>query len=133
MRAQGGLNLYPGTCMSLLDNTQLALQSAMSGSMLRQSLLTNDLANANTPGFQPEDVNFQQTLSSAMSDGKSPTSVSYTPYVENVSNSQDGNGVDSDTVNADIAENGLLYQDLTQIVAAREGILQTAMNTTTSA
>ena len=97
--------------------------------MLRQSLLTNDLANANTPDFQPEDVNFQQTLASAMSDGKSPTSVSYTPYVENVSNSQDGNGVDSDTVNADIAENGLLYQDLTQIVAAREGILQTAMNT----
>ncbi len=96
--------------------------------MLRQSLLTNDLANANTPGFQPEDVNFQQTLASAMSDGKSPTSVNYSPYVENVSNSQDGNGVDSDTVNADIAENGLLYQDLTQIVAAREGILQTAMN-----
>jgi flagellar basal-body rod protein FlgB len=114
--------------MSLLDNTQLALQSAMSGSMLRQSLLTNDLANANTPGFKPEDVNFQQTLSSAMQSGQSPSSVSFTPYVENVTNSPDGNGVDSDTVNADIAENGLLYQDLTQIVAAREEILKTAMN-----
>jgi flagellar basal-body rod protein FlgB len=102
----------------------------MSGSMVRQSLLTNDLANANTPGFKPEDVNFQQTLAGAMADGQSPSSVSYTPYVENVTNSQDGNGVDSDTVNADIAENGLLYQDLTQIVAAREGILTTAMNTT---
>ena len=43
----------------------------------------------------------------------------------------DGNGVDSDLTNAEIAENGLLYQDLTQIAAAREGILQTAMNTTT--
>lgn len=119
--------------MSLLDNTQLALESAMSGSMLRQSVLANDLANADTPDFQPEDVNFQQTLASAMADGQSPTSVSYTPYTEDVVNSEDGNGVDSDTVNADIAENGLLYQDLTQIAATREGILTTAMNATTSA
>ena len=58
--------------MSLLDNTQLALQSAMSGSMIRQQLLANNLANADTPGYQPEDVNFQQTLASAMADGKSP-------------------------------------------------------------
>ena len=75
--------------MSLLDNTQLALESAMSGSMLRQSVLSNDLANANTPGFQPEDVNFQQTLASAMSDGQSPSSVSYSPYSEGVVNSGD--------------------------------------------
>lgn len=119
--------------MSLLDNTQLALESAMSGAMLRQSVLANDLANANTPGFKPEDVNFQRTLATALSDGQSPTSVTYTPYTQNVVTSQDGNGVNSDTVNADIAENGLLYQDMTQIAATREGILTTAMNATTSA
>jgi len=119
--------------MSLLDNTQLALQSAMSGSMLRQSVLANDLANANTPNFRPEDVDFQQTLASAMAGGESPTAVSYSPYSEDVVNSADGNGVDSDTVNADISENGLLYQDFTQIAAAREGILETAMNTSTGA
>lgn len=119
--------------MSLLDNTQLALESAMSGSMLRQSLLANDLANADTPGFQPQDVNFQQTLASAMASGQSPTAVTYTPFTDHTVNSQDGNGVNSDTVNAEIAENGLLYQDLVQIAAAREGILETAMNTTTSA
>lgn len=118
--------------MSLLDNTQLALESAMGGAMLRQSLLANDLANANTPNFRPEDVNFQQTLASAVDSGQSPASVTYTPYAENVVNSQDGNGVDSDAVNADIAQNGLLYQDFTQIAAAREGILLTAMNTTTA-
>lgn len=105
----------------------------MSGSMLRQSVLANDLANANTPNFQPEDVNFQQTLASAMSSGESPTSVTYSPYTEDITNSADGNGVDSDTVNAEIAENGLLYQDFTQIAAAREGILETAMNTSSSA
>ena len=66
--------------MSLLDTTQMALESAMSGSMLRQSLLSSDLANASTPNFQPEDVNFQQTLAQAVSQGQAPSSVSYSPY-----------------------------------------------------
>jgi flagellar basal-body rod protein FlgB len=114
--------------MSLLDSTQMALESAMNGSMLRQTLLDNDLANANTPGFQPEDVNFQQTLAQAMDQGQSPTSVTFTPFTETEANNVNGNGVDSDATNADLADNGLLYQDLTSIAAAREGILETAMN-----
>lgn len=100
----------------------------MRGSMVRESVLTNDLANANTPNFKPEDVNFQETLANAMSAGESPTSVKYTAYSEDVTNTADGNGVDSDAVNADIAENGLLYEDLTNIASAREGILESAMN-----
>jgi flagellar basal-body rod protein FlgB len=103
----------------------------MSGSMLRQSVLSNNLANADTPNFQPSDVNFQQTLANAMASGQSPTSVQYTPYTMDQVTSADGNGVDPDTTNAEIAENGLVYQDLVQIAAAREGILETAMNTTT--
>jgi flagellar basal-body rod protein FlgB len=105
----------------------------MSGSMLRQSVLANNLANADTPNFQPSDVNFQQTLESAMSSGESPTSVQYTPYTMDQTTTANGNGVDPDTTNAEIAENGLLYQELVQIAAAREGILETAMNSTTSA
>lgn len=113
--------------MSLLDTTQMALESAMSGSMLRQSLLSSDLANASTPNFQPQDVNFQQTLAQAVSQGQAPSSVSYSPYTAAQTNGPDGNGVDSDLTNAEIGENGLLYQELTQVAAAREGILTTAM------
>ena len=132
--AQGGLEKdFPNSHMSLLDNTQLALESAMGGAMLRQSVLANDLANAETPNFEPSDVNFQQTLDSAMAAGQSPTSVAYSPYVQPQQTSADGNGVDPELTNANIAENGLLYQDLVQIASAREGILETAMNTTTAA
>jgi flagellar basal-body rod protein FlgB len=105
----------------------------MNGSMMRETLLTNNLANANTPDYKPEDVNFQSTLASAIEQGKSPGSVTYTPYTEDVSNTADGNGVDSDQTNAEIAENGLLYQDMTQIVSAREGILESAMNSGSTA
>lgn len=114
--------------MSLLDTTQLALESAMSGSMMRQSLLVNDLANANTPGFKPSDVNFQGTLARALGSGESPTNLTFTPYTQAQVTQANGNGVNSDLTNAEIAKNGLLYQDLTQIAATREQILKTAMN-----
>jgi len=114
--------------MSLLDSTQLALESAMSGSMLRQSLLVNDLANANTPGFQPSDVNFQGALAQALGSGEPATNVSFTPYTQSQVTQSNGNGVNSDLTNAEIAKNGLLYQDLTQVAATREQILKTAMN-----
>ena len=113
--------------MSLLDNTQVALEAAMQGSMLRQSLLSNNLANVDTPGYQREDVNFQSTLASAMAAGQSPSSVSFTPQVQSGSVSADGNGVSGEQDSADLAENGLLYQQLTQVAAARAQILQSAI------
>ena len=80
--------------MSLLDTTQQALESAMSGSMMRKTLLTNNLANVDTPGYQPEDVNFQATLSQAMPSGQSPTSVTFQPYTVQQAVGADGNGVE---------------------------------------
>ena len=98
--------------------------------MLRQTLLTNDLANADTPGFQPQDVNFGQTLAQAMAGGGSPANVSFTPYTQAQTVSPNGNGVSTDQTQTDIAENALLYQELTQITAAREAILKSAISTT---
>jgi flagellar basal-body rod protein FlgB len=113
--------------MSLLDTTQQALESAMSGSMLRQTLLTNNLANVDTPGYQPEDVNFQSTLSSALSSGQSPTSVTFQPYSVQQATSADGNGVSPEQQQAALSSNGLLYETLTQVAAQRESILENAM------
>ncbi len=39
---------------------------------LRQTLLTNNIANANTPGYQREDLNFQGALRDALASGESP-------------------------------------------------------------
>jgi len=121
---EGGSGSTP---MSLLDTTQLALETAMRGSMLRQTLLTNNLANADTPGYQRQDVNFQATLSSALQSGQPLDQVTFQPYTQTGVLSADGNGVNAEQESANLAENGLLYQDLTQIAATREQILITAM------
>jgi flagellar basal-body rod protein FlgB len=119
--------------MSLLDTTQLSLDAAMRGSMLRQTLLTNNLANADTPGYQNEDVNFQSTLANALASGQSPNSVTFTPVSQPGSSSADGNGVNAEQDSANLSENGLLYEDLTAVAAQREQILITAMGSSGAA
>ncbi|MHB1571921.1 MAG: flagellar basal body rod protein FlgB [Solirubrobacteraceae bacterium] len=109
--------------MSLLDSTQLALESAMTGSALRQTLLTNNLANANTPGYKPQDVNFQGTLANALASGQSPSAIQYTPYTVQSTVSADGNGVNAEQTSAELASNGLLYESLSAVAAQREQIL----------
>ena len=59
--------------MSLVDTTQLALDTAMRGAWTRQTLLTNNIANAETPGYQREELNFQGALREALATGQSPT------------------------------------------------------------
>lgn len=101
----------------------------MSGSMQRGTLLTNNLANADTPDYQPQDINFQQTLASAIQQGQPLTAVSYQPFTATQVNGPDGNGVDAAQTSADVAENGLLYQELVQVATARNGIIQAAIST----
>jgi flagellar basal-body rod protein FlgB len=99
----------------------------MRGSMLRQSLLTNNLANVDTPGYQRQDVDFQSTLANAIQSGQDPSAVTFTPYTDQQVLRADGNGVNADQESADVAENGILYQNLTEVAASREQILITAM------
>jgi len=115
--------------VSLVDSTQLVIESAMSGSMQRQTALTSDLANADTTGFQPTDVDFQDQLNSAMQSGSSPSQVNYQATSAPQLEATGGTGVNTDQVSADLAENGLEYQALAQVLAAHNSILQYAMGT----
>ena len=44
--------------MELFDTTLVGLERAMSGSALRQQVIANNIANANTPGYKRSDVDF---------------------------------------------------------------------------
>jgi flagellar basal-body rod protein FlgB len=155
--------------LSLIDTTQLALEAGMRGAWLRQTLLTNNIANANTPGYQREDVDFQATLRSALAgsgageagaatgtgeatapaaagtaaanpeaaggEGASGESAAnealsqlqFHPEVQPGVTGPEGNGVNMDQESAQIAENGLDYQAMTQVLGARDQILRSAM------
>jgi flagellar basal-body rod protein FlgB len=114
--------------MSLFDTTQLSLEAALRGASLRQTLLTDNLANVNTPGYQRKDVDFHATLQQALADGQPLDGVSFSPTVDASRTVRaDGSGIDANQESADLAENSLEYQALVQVASARNTILQTAM------
>ncbi len=122
----------------------------MRGAWLRQTLLTNNIANADTPGYQREDVNFEATLRSALANaGESGASgagasgetgggetaagneslaqLQFQPEVQPGVGGPEGNGVSIDQESAQAAQNGLDYQAMTQVLGARDTILRAAM------
>jgi flagellar basal-body rod protein FlgB len=114
--------------MSLIDSTQLALETALRGSSMRQELLTNNLANTNTPGYQRQDLDFHAALQSAQTAGVDPTDVSFRPATDPARTVRaDGSGLDADQESAALAKNTLEYQALVQVMDARTTIMQIAM------
>lgn len=113
--------------ISATDPIQSVLEAAMRGAELNQTLLTSDLANADTPNFQPSSVNFQQQLSAAMNAGMAPDQVSFTQTTAAQTTNADGNGVSPDETSAQLAENGLLYDAFAEVLSAHNQTLQFAM------
>jgi flagellar basal-body rod protein FlgB len=116
--------------MTLFDVTQLSLESAIRGSALRQTTLSANVANANTPGYRRQDVDFHGVLGAAMQAGD-PKRVENAAFSASVDSSApmqaDGNAVDIDVENANLAKNGLEYEALVSVASARIAILKSAM------
>ena len=116
--------------MPIFDITQVSLEHAISGANLRQTVLAQNIANANTPGYQRMDVDFHGALRAAMDSGGSMGEVRFAAQRDPLAVLRaDGNGVDIDVESANLARNALEYEALVSVAAARVGILRTAMGT----
>jgi flagellar basal-body rod protein FlgB len=110
-----------------VQSTQAVLEAAISGASQRQTALTSDLANADTPGFKPRDVDFQDQLNAALQTGTPVAQINYQSTPSTGLEATGGVGVNTDAVSSAIAENGLEYQALSQIMAANISIARYAM------
>src|ERR1700689_2914807 len=113
--------------MALVDSTQQLLEAAMRGSWQRETALTNNIANADTPGYKPQEVNFESVLQSAVNTGESPSQGQFQTETPPSEAGPNGASVSVDQESAKLAENGLDYQALTQVLAARNSIMRAAM------
>jgi len=113
--------------MALVDSTQQLLEAAMRGSWQRQTALTNNISNADTPGYKPQEVNFESTLQQAMTGGEPLTQVEFQTETQPLEAGPNGAGVSVDQESAKLAENGLDYQALTQVLGARDSIMRSAI------
>lgn len=109
--------------------TDTLSQGALDGLAARHRSLLNNIANAETPGFQPQDVPFEAQLS-AMRDSLAQSGGSSTPAPLNLAETADptagspAQGVRLDDQVLRLEENTLSYQALIQAARTREQILR---------
>jgi flagellar basal-body rod protein FlgB len=120
--------------MGLFDITDLVLQRGLQGASLRQQVLANNLANANTSGFKRSDVDFHSALADALEQDAQTSSqsavdgLSFAPKTDTQSTMRaDGNNVDFDEENSSLTENAVEYEALLTVARARMQMLKTAM------
>ena len=117
--------------MELFDTTIVGLERAMSGSALRQQVIANNIANANTPNFKASDVDFHAALAQAFAGQPTTDQIAATTFgIQTDSTSTgrlDGNNVDIDQQMSNLSENTLDYQSLESVMASRISTLKTAI------
>jgi len=116
------------------------LDKAADASWKRETLIANNLANADTPGYKRQDIDFQTALRNEISrfhyssldkkiqdvDMRNLNPEVYTDH-GNYSYRLDGNNVDIDTEQVELASEQIKYQALTTSITSEFIRLQTVL------
>ena len=113
---------------------------AADASWLRNDVLANNIANADTPNYKRKDVQFETYLANAVAgtdsldetvskiDLNTLNASTYTEQV-NLSYRMDGNNVDISTENVELAKNQLKYYTLMNSISNEFSRLKSAIRT----
>lgn len=126
---------------NIFDYTNI-LDKAADASWMRENVITNNIANIDTPGYKRQDVDFESVLQKALGKTKYSsldkkvrelnqdlgklTTTSYTDAA-NYSYRLDRNNVDENTENAELASESLRYQLLTTAITNNFSRMQTVL------
>ena len=116
------------------------LAKASDASWTRNSVISNNIANVDTPGYKRKDIRFEEYLQGAVSGGSSLDdniadadldSLTGTTYTDYASSSYriDGNNVDIDTENAELAKNQIKYYTMLDSISQEFKRIQSVFKT----
>lgn len=123
-------------------NTKISdlLEKAMDGSAKQHTVISNNIANVNTPGFKKSQVSFQDELGQALAPTKQlkRTNPKHFPAADEGSDAppftvtritstslrNDGNNVDIDIEQVTLAENNLYFNSLAQLLSSQLALLR---------
>jgi flagellar basal-body rod protein FlgB len=87
---------------------------------LRQDVIAQNVANVNTPGYRTQEVDFEEALRQAMSQGEPGHVTLPTPEIilrGGGATREDGNNIDVDHQMAGLQKNALFFKVYTQLLA----------------
>ena len=117
------------------------LDKASDASWTRESLIANNIANVDTVGYKRQDINFESVLQKEIGHSKFKSlddrinsidmnKLNPSVYTDssNYSYRMDGNNVDIDTENVELASNQLKYQALVGSIVNEFSMIKSAMS-----
>ncbi|MDY6328817.1 MAG: flagellar basal body rod protein FlgB [Lachnospiraceae bacterium] len=125
---------------SSIYNYVNVLDKAADASWIRNEVISNNIANVDTPNYKRQDVEFESYLLAQLEGANSSSlkktvagmdldSLTSTIYTDSNSLSYrlDGNNVDIDTENVELASNQLKYQALVSSISNEFSMIKSAM------
>ena len=125
---------------SSIYNYVNVLDKAADASWIRNEVISNNIANVDTPNYRRQDVEFESYLLAQLEGANSSSlkktvagidldSLTSTIYTDSNSLSYrlDGNNVDIDTENVELASNQLKYQALISSISNEFSMIKSAM------
>ncbi len=125
----------------VIDPTMQAAMTALDGLSQRQTAISRNMANIDTPGYHAQTVSFEQALQQALhTQSRLPMEVTDAAHLSGVNRSPavisqvsrpggseraDGNNVDLDVELTDMAQTGISYQAVTTAVNLKLDLLKT--------
>ncbi len=94
----------------------------------RETVITANMANIDTPGYKTQDIDFQQALTEAMQHADGPSAHVNVRKVRGLLERPDGNNVDVDRESLLLSETQLQYQLGSQLIKAQFHQLLSAIN-----
>lgn len=120
-----------------IDKASAVLGKVLDGASARQRVLANNIANAETPGFTRQDLDFEDQLREAMDDPSADFD-SQIAAIEQVALGvtddtktparADGNNVDIEREMTNLAKNSLQYETASQLLSMKLRGLNTAIH-----
>lgn len=130
---------FVGDTMKLFSNTINLLEQGINQSTLKQNIISNNIANVDTPNFKSQEVQFKSNLNSEMQkitanktqDKHIDFGLSSAGYKvvtkNNTSYQQNGNNVDIDEEMTDMAKNQIQYNALIDRLSSKFNSLTTVI------
>jgi flagellar basal-body rod protein FlgB len=130
---------------SLLKSTQVSiLEKALGAASLRHKVISNNIANVNTPEFKKSEVSFEDQLELALSTDSKPLARTHErhmplksgmmdikPTVNTITTTSlrnDGNNVDIDSEMANLSKNSMYYDAIAQQLSKYFSGIKSAIN-----
>jgi len=115
--------------MNLVETPLMhTLSRALDLTSARQSLVSQNVANIDTPGYKTRDIDFRQELQRALADDQLPQAAPVGRDVPGLIERPDGNNVSLDRESLLMAQNQLAFQVDVQLLRAEFNRLQEAIN-----